>query len=257
MSNDTKSKVAQASSLCHSTAETAVLQSDGRAALVAKLVEVMGAIDSVPKSHRTASGPDFYYAATDDFLVAVRPELVKRNLLLVSSIEDVRERRVPGKDHELVLTGVVLLVTVIDGDSGASLQFKMAGEAMDSGDKALSKAITSAEGSAVRWLFLIPTAEKAAYDKHAKQPSRATGPDDVPAGVDSRTGEADWINRGQQKNLETAMRQTGTTLEEVLERAGVAALEEIPRRMYLESIVPALKKRLQEIRSRCSIPMEW
>jgi len=219
-------------------------------ALVTKLVEVTRAVGSVLKSRRTTSGPDYYYAATDDFLVAVRPELVKRNVLLVSSVEDVRERRVPCKSGELVLTGVIMLVTVIDGDSGASLQFKMAGEAMDSGDKALSKAITSAEGNAVRWLFLIPTAEKAAYDKHAKQPSRATGTKPAPSGVDSRTGEADWINAGQKKNLETAMRQTGTTLEEVLEKAGVAALEEIPRRMYLESIVPALKKRLQEIRDK-------
>jgi len=205
---------------------------DGRTGLVAKLSAVMAEVVGVVKSHETESGPRYKYVATNDFVEVVRPVLVRHGVVLVPSLQEVTERSVAGKGGVIALTTARVLVTVLDSETGDSLEFLTVGEAMDSGDKALSKAVTSAMGSALRWLFLIPTC-----DEGAGAPPGVVPPPDV----DPATGEVAGLSEGQLKFLRGLMSEVGVDEADVCRRAEVDGLELLPRQLYFAKVLPWLK----------------
>lgn len=122
--------------------------------LVAKLAEVLGDVERVPKSGYN----DFHkysFATEADIVAAVRKGMSTHGLIMVPSVEDVTWR--DGKSAPIATTRVRF--TIMDGDSDASLSFVIVSEGQDSGDKALYKALTGATKYALLKLFLIPTGD--------------------------------------------------------------------------------------------------
>jgi hypothetical protein len=163
------------------------------AKLAAKLVKVMGAIGHIPKRGRN----DFFgydYATEADVADAVRTALVAEGVVMIPSIADVREREVlTRKNQKEIVTTVTLDVTFIDGDSGQTFTFQMAGAGQDSGDKGIMKAISAAVKYAQLKSLCLPTGDDPEADDGAdraqaqpappaaRAPAREPGSDDVPA----------------------------------------------------------------------------
>lgn len=162
------------------------------AKLAAKLVKVMGAIGHIPKRGRN----DFFgydYATEADVADAVRTALVAEGVVMIPSIADVREREVlTRKNQKEIVTTVTLDVTFIDGDSGQTFTFQMAGAGQDSGDKGIMKAISAAVKYAQLKALCLPTGDDPEADDGTdraqaqpapspRAPSREPASDDAPA----------------------------------------------------------------------------
>ena len=142
------------------------------AKLAAKLVQVMAAISHIPKRGRN----EFFqydYATEADVADAVRKALVAEGVVLIPSIEDVRERDVlTRKNQKEVVTTVTMAFTFIDGESGGSLTFRMSGSGQDSGDKGIMKAISACVKYAQLKSLCLPTGD----DPEADDTPTATPP---------------------------------------------------------------------------------
>jgi hypothetical protein len=138
--------------------------------LAGKLVKVMAAIGHIPKRGRN----DFFnydYATDADVADAVRKALITEGVLLIPSIEDVREREVlTRKNQKEIVTLVTMEFAFIDGETGQMLKFKMAGSGQDGGDKGVLKAITAATKYAALKSLCLPTGDdpEADDDPHTR-----------------------------------------------------------------------------------------
>jgi len=139
------------------------------AKLAAKLTRVMGAISHIPKRGHN----DFFnydYATEADVADAVRKALVAEGVVLIPSIEDVREREVlTRRNQKEVVTTVTMQFTFIDGEHGGVLTFRMSGAGQDGGDKGIMKAITAATKYAALKSLCLPTGD----DPEAEADDRA------------------------------------------------------------------------------------
>lgn len=124
-----------------------------------KLSEVMGAIEWQPKTGRNQQqGYDF--VSVERIKDAVREQLALRKVMVYTAITQVHRDELATKSggtlHHVTVQG---LVTFADGESGEMFTIEAAGEAMDSGDKALNKAQTALVKYALINTFLIPTGD--------------------------------------------------------------------------------------------------
>ena len=161
------------------------------AKLAAKLVRVMGAISHIPKRGHN----DFFnydYATEADVSDAVRKALVAEGVVLIPSIEDVRERDVlTRRNQKEVVTTVTMTFTFIDGESGGSLTFRMSGAGQDGGDKGIMKAITAATKYAALKSLCLPTGDDPEADNDTPLASPA------PMGNGGRGRRASTVSSGR------------------------------------------------------------
>jgi len=94
-----------------------------------------------------------YYAFEGDVTQAFSNALVKHQLLACTSV---LERNITQNHHsnEKVFVSVKIQVTFIDPDSGESVSVSFYGDASDDNDKAVFKAITNAQKTALVKTFL-------------------------------------------------------------------------------------------------------
>jgi ERF superfamily len=127
--------------------------------LAAKLVKVMAAIHTIPKRGRNEFF-NYQYATEADVADAVRKALVAEGVILIPSIEDVREREVvTRKQQKEIVTTVTMTFTFIDGEHGGSLTFRMSGAGQDGGDKGIMKAISACVKYAALKSLCLPTGD--------------------------------------------------------------------------------------------------
>ena len=128
--------------------------------IVAKLVQVMGAVEHIPKrGYNKFHG--YKYATESDVADSIRGELVKQNVLLLPSVvsRQIREHttRKGGTEY---LEDVDIDFTFLDGDTGEMLgPYRMSGTGQDAGDKSIYKAVTGCEKYFLMKAFLIPTGD--------------------------------------------------------------------------------------------------
>lgn len=124
-----------------------------------KLTEVMAAIDWQPKTGRnTAQGYNF--VSVERIKDSVRGPLAKQHVMVYTSIKSVERSEFVTKSLTTMFHVTVQgEVTFADADSGEMFTVEAAGEAMDSGDKALNKAQTALVKYALINTFLIPTGD--------------------------------------------------------------------------------------------------
>ena len=170
--------------------------------LVAKLAEVMGEIERIPKSGRNAFHT-YSYATEADIVSAVRAGMAARGLMLMPSVEKSEWREVPGKQGPKKIITLTVRFTLHDGESGENMEFVVLGEGEDQGDKATYKAMTGAVKYALLKLFLIPTGDDPEADEHHPKPA-ATQPRLAPreaSAKDVKFSEADKAKAARAKAI--------------------------------------------------------
>lgn len=134
--------------------------------LVAKLAEVMAAVERVPKRGRN----DYHgydYATEADIAATIRKELANRNVMLLPGADDMA--RVPVGDKGSVLTTLKMSFTFLDGDTGEQLTRPWYGAGTDKEDKGLYKAMTGGEKYFLLKTFLMPTGDDPERDEKGSQ----------------------------------------------------------------------------------------
>jgi hypothetical protein len=123
------------------------------AKLAAKLCKVMQACAVVPKDKQNPQ-QHYQYASSDAILEKVNPALCDAGLATVCQIEVLdRQPRTTNSGGMWELCTVRARITIIDSETGASIQSGGIGQGYDGADKCISKAQTQAKKYA--WLLAL------------------------------------------------------------------------------------------------------
>ena len=138
------------------------------------IVEIMDDIKSIGKD-RYNKMQSYSFRGIDDVYNALQPALIKHKVFCVPTVKSVkREDGVSAKGTPLKYTVVDVDYEFTSAEDGSSIKISMSGEAMDSGDKSLNKALSAAYKYACFQLFCIPTeseshdSEEDTYEYHQK-----------------------------------------------------------------------------------------
>lgn len=124
-----------------------------RAKLAAKIAKVMEACARVPKDKQNVK-QGYNYASSDAILAKVNPALIDAGLATVCNLDILdRQPRTTGTGAIWELVTVQVTLTIIDTETGASIESEGFGQGYDGGDKSLSKAQTQARKYA--WLLAL------------------------------------------------------------------------------------------------------
>ncbi len=138
---------------------------------ISNVMAEIGAIGKEKKNQQQG----FMYRGIDDVMNALQPSLVKHKVFIVPEVtSETREEKVNKNGTLLfyVRLGVTYRFFTTDG---SSIETKVIGEAMDSGDKATNKAMSIAYKYACFQVFCIPTEEMKDPDAETHEPVTRTG----------------------------------------------------------------------------------
>ena len=135
------------------------------AKLAAKLLKVMRACATVPKDKPNLQ-QHYNYASSDAVLAKANPALVAAGLATVVNLEILdRQPRTTNSGGMWELVTVRARISIIDSETGATVETDGIGQGYDGGDKALSKAQTQARKYALLLALNISTGEDPEADE--------------------------------------------------------------------------------------------
>lgn len=127
--------------------------------------------DGIVKNRENTQGNGFKFRGIDDVYNALAPILAKHKLLVIPRIlTRTQEERTARSGGALFYTTVDAEFDFISAEDGSWHKAKMFGEAMDSGDKSTSKAMSVAFREACIKVFCIPTEGDNDADSNTPEP---------------------------------------------------------------------------------------
>jgi hypothetical protein len=138
--------------------------------LTAKLAEIMGLVERVPKNgwnefHKYA------FATESDVVEAVSTLLAERRISINPNVTSYERRPKEGSTKGGFVTDIMVKWTLRDGDSGETEDSLVPGCGEDSGDKGCAKALTMSKKYFLTLRFLIPTGDDPERDAQPATPS--------------------------------------------------------------------------------------
>lgn len=139
--------------------------------IYSKMIAILKEVEFISKA-KTNTSQNYKFRGIDDMYNALHDLFAKHEVFITSEVlKESREERQTQK-------GGILLYTILDvkftcwAIDGSSIYSIMKGEAMDSGDKASNKAMSTALKYFLMQTFLIPTEEKldTEYENHEPMP---------------------------------------------------------------------------------------
>lgn len=159
--------------------------------LIKKLVKVMQQVKYIEKKGFNKFH-QYKYATESDIAEKVREVLAEENVMMIPNMKEHSVRtHITAKEKTEYIATVLIEFTFMDGDTGETLVFCMAGEGQDAGDKAYYKAITGAQKYALMKAFMIPTGD---------DPEGDTGVDERNETTQSTT-QSNKLSEGQTRRL--------------------------------------------------------
>ena len=185
-----------------------------------KLAEVRRRIGYIQKRGHNERF-NYNYVTAADIAGSVGDILSELGVVVIPSLENITYESATGRGEPARMARVVMAYTFSDVDSGEEIVAKVAGQGLDSGDKAPYKAMTGALKYALLQSFLL-----------------ATGDDPEDERTDSRTalGSDRPITAEQARELQGLIDETGTELERVLAYYKISALSEMTEASYRRAL---------------------
>jgi hypothetical protein len=185
-----------------------------------KLAEVRRRIGYVQKRGHNERF-NYSYVTAADIAGSVGDILSELGVVVIPCLENITYESATGRGETTRMARVVMAYTFSDVDSGEEIVAKVAGQGLDSGDKAPYKAMTGALKYALLQSFLL-----------------ATGDDPEDERADSRTafGSERPITAEQVGELQGLIEETGTDLERVLAYYKISALSEMTEASYRRAL---------------------
>lgn len=158
--------------------------------IIALLAEAAEEIGAVRKDSRSVQ-QGFNFRGIDAVVNAASGALHRRGIVVVPQVDEYQYGQVEVGAKRTPMGHVVVKVTyVFYGPGGTNLAAKVLGEAMDSGDKAVAKAMSVAFRTALLQALTLPTDEKDP-DEDSYERSEAKTPLDVFREL--------WVKVGEEK----------------------------------------------------------
>lgn len=130
-----------------------------KALIYTKIPKIMSLVGVIGKD-RTNTMQGYKFRGIDDMYNALNEHLSKEGIFVTSKvIEKQREERQSAKGG-LLLYSILTMEFEFFAEDGSSVKSTTVGEAMDSGDKSMNKAMSTAYKYALMQIFCIPTEEE-------------------------------------------------------------------------------------------------
>lgn len=143
--------------------------------LAAKLARVMGRVGWVEKRGQNTA-QNYAFVTEADVLNTVRPLLAEEGIAVIPTVEKLTFREIQGSSKVIPVATVFMSFLFTDGVEQYTVV--TVGEGMDSGDKAVYKAMTGALKYAIRQVVLVSTGDDPEKDDRT---SRKVYGEDRPA----------------------------------------------------------------------------
>lgn len=170
----------------------------------------------------------YQFRGIDDVYNALAPLLAKHNLVILPRvISRVCDERQSEKGKLMLYVTVEAEFDFVSSEDGSTHTVKTFGEAMDRGDKATNKAMSSAYKYAAFQAFCIPTEGDNDADASTYEVAPAK------------------VNQGQVRALEGAINMAGADEEKWLSYYKIQAISELPAAQF-EAAMTMLKQKSQK-----------
>lgn len=147
------------------------------------ILAVMADMGSVSKDGFNES-QKYSFRSIDDMVAALQPALISHGVTIVPRIEHTHSEDRPGRDGRVLRFSTVIINFAISA-GGETIVASMAGEAFDSADKAMNKAVSAATKYFLFYTFWPPVGREDADSYHfesetqrpaAQRPAQASRP---------------------------------------------------------------------------------
>ena len=145
-----------------------------------QICKAMADIDAIGKNSKNLQ-QGFMYRGIDDVYNALNPIMAKHGLFICPEVLDMKREERTTKNGSVIIYTVLTVKYTIFASDGSNVTLTVVGEAMDSGDKGVNKAMSIAMKYAMFQLFFIPT--------EAVDPDSETHKDIMPKGTPVRNEE--------------------------------------------------------------------
>jgi hypothetical protein len=151
---------------------------------------IMRHVPSIAKDRKNTQ-QGYNFRGIDDMYNALNPLLAEHGVFATSEVLNTEREERTTKNGGTLLYSVLTVKFTFYATDGTFVTSTMIGEAMDNGDKASNKAMSTAYKYALMQLFCIPTADvkDTEYESHEVAPKKKLPP--VPAYTKP---EPDWFN---------------------------------------------------------------
>lgn len=124
-----------------------------------KIPKIMKLVGVVGKD-RTNTMQNYKFRGIDDMYNALNEHLSSEGVFVTSKIIDVRREERQSSKGGLLLYSILTMKFEFFAEDGSSVKSTTIGEAMDSGDKSMNKAMSTAYKYALMQIFCIPTEDE-------------------------------------------------------------------------------------------------
>ena len=172
------------------------------AKLAAKLVKVVQAVGYVQKTGHNRQ-QNYSYVTEADLADKFRAAMIAAGLALIPNLSSRTDKEITSKQGTIgTFTTVVMEYTLIDSETGCRASFRMGGDGMDYGDKALYKAITGAKKYAMKELAVISTGDDPERDE--AEAGKAKSPTTIAALLKPAQAVTSTVNHQESKPADAA-----------------------------------------------------
>lgn len=215
------------------------------------VMEDVGAIGKDKKNQQQ----NFMYRGVDDVMNALNPAFIKHKIFMVPQVvEHHREDRVSAQGKALIYSVCTMKYTVY-ADDGSFVETITAGEAMDSGDKSMNKAMATAFKYACFQLFCIPTEEMSDAENNAKpiDPDSESHELSNKQGKQQKTSQQQKLSKSKAEAVYKELVRTGVGKNSLLKNYNVSAIEFMTPEQY-EDAMKTLKSKPDKAADPATIP---
>lgn len=188
------------------------------------IIKAMNEVNSISKDNYNQL-QKFKFRGIDDVMNAMHPILSKNNIFVAPEVEDFSREERTSKNGGLIIYTIATIKFTFYAEDGSNIVVKVIGEAMDSGDKGMNKAMSIAYKYALFQVFCIPTeddSDKDSYTLEPKQQANKTPKKEAP----QPTKQPPTQKAPQQNLISTEQRET---LINLIESAGINLTEELQK----------------------------
>jgi len=204
-----------------------------------KLAEVRRRIGYIQKRGHNERH-NYSYVTAADIAGSIGDLLSELGVVVIPKLQDISYESAVGRGEATRMARVVMAYTFADVDSGEEIIAKVAGQGLDSGDKAPYKAMTGALKYALLQSFLLATGDDP--EEERVSPGNHSATPREPNSERTITPEA-------ARELRQLLEHTGTELERVLAYYKLSSLEEMTESAYRRAVELLNRKKAKQVRT--------
>lgn len=181
------------------------------------IIKAMNEVNSISKDNYN-NLQKFKFRGIDDVMNAMHPILAKNNIFVAPEVEDFSREERTSKNGGLIIYTIATIKFTFYAEDGSNIVVKVIGEAMDSGDKGMNKAMSIAYKYALFQVFCIPTEDDPDKDSYTLAPKQQANKNTKTSQPTKQPAQQNLISTEQKETLINLIESAGINLTEELQK---------------------------------------